>query len=183
MPRICLITLAATAAMLSAPAYAGAQDKRMKEHEPDAGDVAATPITDLNLRKDKIPDVLLAALTDPYDLGGLRRCGPLIAAVEELDGILGDDLDLPQEVRRGPSAGRVAQTVVGSFIPFRGIVREVSGANQHRRDIRAAIQAGLARRGFLKGVGQSRGCRYPARAAGPKEVAAHQAAIEAEEND
>lgn len=183
MLRKSLITLAAATAMLSAPAYARNQDKPMGDREPDAVDVAATPVTDLNLRKDKIPDVLLAAQANPYDLGGLSRCGPLIAAVEELDGILGDDLDLPQEVRRGPSAGRVAQSVVGSFIPFRGIVREVSGANRHQREVQAAIQAGLARRGFLKGVGQTKSCRYPARAAGPKELAAHQAAVEAEEKD
>lgn len=183
MLRNCLITVATASVILASPAHARKQDKPMREREPDVADVAATPVTDLNLRKDKIPEVLIAALTRPYDLGGLRRCAPLIAAVEELDSILGDDLDLPQEVRRGPSAGRVAQSVVGSFIPFRGIVREVSGANQHKRDIRAAIQAGLARRGFLKGVGQSRGCRYPARAAGPRQVAEHQAALEAEKKD
>jgi hypothetical protein len=59
----------------------------------------------------------------------------------------------------------MAQSVVGSLMPFRGIVREISGANDQRRKVQAAIEAGYARRAFLKGVGQERGCRYPARSA------------------
>src|SRR5690606_21992519 len=104
------------------------------------------------------------------DLTRLGSCGPLIREVEKLDNLLGDDFDLPQNIRGGPSAGRVAQSVVGSFIPFRGIIREVSGANQPQRKMQAAIQAGLSRRGFLKGVGQARGCRYPARPATKRDV-------------
>lgn len=174
-----LISVALTSALLAGPVQARKTDRPITDREPDAEDVATTPVSDLGLRKDEIPQLLLDAQTEPYNLDGLNRCRPLIDAVEELDSILGDDLDLPQSVRQGPSAGRVAQKVVGSFIPFRGIVREVSGANAHERRVQAAIQAGLARRGFLKGVGQSRGCRYPARPAGPREVEAHRAAIEA----
>jgi hypothetical protein len=55
--------------------------------------------------------------------------------------------------------------VVGSLIPFRGIIRELSGANDQQRKVSTAIQAGVARRAYLKGVGQQRGCAYPARAA------------------
>ncbi len=84
--------------------------------------------------------------------------------------MLGPDLDLPEEERARISAGRMAKTVVGSFIPFRGLIREVSGANDHDRQVRAAIQAGLARRGFLKGVGHAKGCAYPARPASEREV-------------
>ena len=70
------------------------------------------------------------------------------------------------------SAGRVAQAAVGSFIPFRGLIREISGANEQERKIQAAVQAGVARRAYLKGVGEARGCRYPARSAGPADIAA-----------
>ena len=177
--------------LLAAPGIASEPDESSPERpitdrNVDAVDVAATPVTDLNLRKDKIPQVLIDAQDAPYDLSGLRSCKPLIAAVEELDTILGDDLDLPREERGGPNAGRVAQSVVGSFIPFRGILREVSGANEQQRKVQAAIQAGLARRGFLKGVGQSRGCRYPARPASEKDIArivAERSAAEKEKKD
>lgn len=59
----------------------------------------------------------------------------------------------------------MAKNVVASFIPFRGILRELSGAAGQERDWRAAIYAGSVRRGFLKGLGQQKGCAYPARPA------------------
>lgn len=168
------LPLAITLALSCAPAMA-AQDKPITEDSPDAMDVAKTPVTDLNIDKQEIPQLLIAAQREPYSLGGLGRCSQLIAAVEQLDDLLGADIDLPQEERDRINAGRVAKTVVGSLIPFRGLIREVSGANEHDRKVRAAIQAGLARRGFLKGVGQSRGCRYPARPATRAEAAAYMA--------
>jgi hypothetical protein len=63
--------------------------------------------------------------------------------------------------------------VVSSLIPFRGLIRELSGANAQDRAIQAAIQAGLARRGFLKGVGAVRRCGYPASPASSQVVDAY----------
>ena len=135
------------------------------------GDAVTSPVTDLNLRRDTIPPLLIAAQAQPYSLAGLARCNQIIAAVREIDAVLGDDVDLPQGEGEGLSAGRVAQAAVGSVIPFRGLIREVSGANSRDRQMVAAIAAGSARRAFLKGYGQARGCRYPARAA-PQQAAA-----------
>lgn len=157
--------LAATLLALAAsPALARSQDKPVTDKSVDAVDVATTPMTDLNIRKDEIPTVLLIAQTSPYDIAQMGRCSQIAAAVGELDALLGDDIDLPQKGEERISPGRVAQSVVGSFIPFRGVVREISGANDQRRRMDAAIQAGVARRAFLKGYGQAKGCRYPARA-------------------
>lgn len=152
------------------PADAGkaadrAPDKPITQQDVGAKDVALTPLSDLNIKKGDIPEILLAAQEDPYDLTGLARCPQLAAEIGELNAVLGDDLDVAQVGRRGVSAGRAAQAAIGSFIPFRGLIREVSGANSQDRKIQAAIVAGSARRGFLKGVGQQRGCRYPARSA------------------
>lgn len=160
---IAFLTLSAS------PALAG-QDKPMTNDEPDAVDVAKTPVTDLNIDKREIPAILLQAQARPYTLTGLGRCSGLMSEVAALDQILGPDIDLPEEERGRISPGRVAKTVVGSFIPFRGLIREVSGANDHDRRVRVAVQAGLVRRGFLKGVGQAKGCAYPARAASEREV-------------
>lgn len=156
-------------ALSASPALAG-QDKPMTNDEPDAVDVAKTPVTDLNIDKREIPAILLQAQARPYTLTGLGRCSGLMSEVAALDQILGPDIDLPEEERGRISPGRVAKTVVGSFIPFRGLIREVSGANDHDRRVRVAVQAGLVRRGFLKGVGQTKGCAYPARAASEREV-------------
>lgn len=154
--------------LAAAPAIAAEPDepdKPVTERNPSIGDAAVTPVSDLNLKKGEIPPLLIAAQERPYHLGGLERCNQIAGAIRELDQLLGDDLDLPQEDGQRVTAGRVAQAAVGSFIPFRGLIREVSGANTHERRMQAAIDAGIARRAFLKGYGQARGCRYPARAA------------------
>lgn len=154
------------------PAEQKEPDKPVTEREPSMGDAVATPASDLNLKKDAIPPLLLTAQERPYSLAGLRRCTDLSAAITELDAVLGPDIDLPVDPKTGLTAGRVAQAAVGSFIPFRGLIRELSGANSQERKIQVAVQAGFARRAYLKGVGEARGCRYPARAAGPAEIAA-----------
>ncbi|MGH6788021.1 MAG: hypothetical protein ACREBO_14435 [Novosphingobium sp.] len=138
-------------------------DKPVTERSPSMGDAALTPASDLNLRKDEIPPLLIAAQSRPYDLTGLRRCPQISAAVSELDAMLGPDFDLPAGERDKITAGRVAQETVGAFIPFRGLIREISGANAHERRLQTAIIAGSARRAFLKGYGEAKGCKYPAR--------------------
>lgn len=143
-------------------------DKPVTDQDVSAGDVVRTPFSDLNLRKGDIPPLLIAAQADPYGMAGLRKCGQLSAAIADLDAVLGDDIDLPADGKQKLSAGRVAQAAVGSFIPFRGLIREISGANEQDRRLLLAVQAGFARRAFLKGFGQARGCRYPARAAPPQ---------------
>jgi hypothetical protein len=130
-----------------------------------AMDVAKTPMTDLNIRPDEIPKLLLDAQASPYGVAGLTRCSQIAAEVGEFDAVLGQDVDLPAMAGPRVSPGRVAQSVVGSFIPFRGIVRELSGANAQDRALQYAIQSGLARRAFLKGYGEAKGCLYPARSA------------------
>jgi hypothetical protein len=160
MASLCPIVL-----VLAGPVLARAPEEPVTERNPSMGDAVTTPVSDLNLKKGEIPPLLVAAQERPYHLGGLERCNQIAAAVRELNQLLGDDIDLPQEDAQRVTAGRVAKAAIGSFIPFRGLIREVSGANTHERRMQAAIDAGIARRAFLKGYGQARGCRYPARAA------------------
>lgn len=158
-------------------------DKPITEQDVDAADVALTPLSDLNLRKGEIPQLLIDAQEQPYTLAGLARCSQIAAAVGQLDAVLGEDIDVAQAKGQRVSAGRVAQSVAGSFIPFRGVIRELSGANAQERKVQAAIYAGTARRAFLKGVGQQRGCRYPARSATPEVIAAAEAQAAAAARD
>lgn len=170
MGRVALPLSAILVGLLAAASPVAAQPdepagKPLTNRDVGAMDVARTPVTDLNLHKDEIPQLLIDAQTKPYDLGGLGKCSQIAAQIGEFDAVLGDDIDLPQTPGQRVSPGRVAQSVVGSFIPFRGIIREVSGANDQRRRMDAAIAAGLMRRSFLKGIGQQKGCNYPARSA------------------
>lgn len=144
---------------------AAEQAKPITQRDPSAVDVVATPVTDLNLRKGEIPAILLAAEAEPYSLRGLGRCPAISAEIRRFDAVLGDDIDIAQAPNRKVSAGKVAQSVVGSFIPFRGVIRELSGASEQERRVQAAFYAGTARRSFLKGVGLQRGCAWPARPA------------------
>lgn len=169
--------------LLAAPAQALARDhgRPITQREPDAADVAKTPMTDLNLSRTEIPALLVEAEKRPYSIQNLETCPQLAAAVEELNTVLGPDLDLPRSERSRFSKGRIAQWAVGTFIPFRSLIREVSGANRQQRKIADAIQAGLARRGFLKGIGTARNCPYPASPATESIIAQHAAAIEKED--
>ncbi|MBV7266902.1 hypothetical protein KCG45_11985 [Erythrobacter sp. WH131] len=136
---------------------------QVQQEEPDAEEVARTPLTDLNIDPEDIPEVLIEAEANPYLSDGLVSCNAIVSEIARLDSVLGPDYDLIGSGDSGLSRGQVAQSVVGSFIPFRGIVREVSGAAGDQRKARSAATAGMVRRGFLKGIGQERGCAYPAR--------------------
>ena len=159
------LTAALAASIVAAPAQARDPDEQAMNRTPDAQDVAMTPVTDLNLKKDEIPSVLLAAAVDPYASTGIRECADIAAALTPLDAALGPDMDVVQPDSERVSAGAVAKSVVASFIPFRGVLRELSGAADHQREFQAAIYAGAIRRGFLKGLGQQMKCPYPSRPA------------------
>ncbi len=157
------------------PPKAAEPEKPMNDRDVSASDVATTPLSDLNIKKGEIPQLLITAQEKPYDLSGISRCSQFAAAVGELDAVLGEDIDIAAVKNNRTSAGKVAQSVVGAFIPFRGVIRELSGANSQDRKIQTAIYAGSVRRAFLKGVGQQRGCRYPARSATAQIIAQEQA--------
>ena len=157
--------VAVTIALLASPVAARNQDQPVAGREPDAQDVAMTPLNDLNLSKDEIPAVLITAATDPYSSDGLDRCPAIQAAIADLDAALGPDMDVANGETDRLSTGRMAKSVVASFIPFRGILREITGAAGQERALQSAIYAGAVRRGFLKGLGQQKGCAYPARPA------------------
>jgi hypothetical protein len=82
--------------------------------------------------------------------------------VKELNQVLGPDYQpgaKHQENRMAKLAEAGGKTVINSLIPFRGLVREVSGAAPAQRNLNAAVDAGYARRGFLRGVHATRQCR------------------------
>lgn len=160
MRNICKLNLAFTLIALAAPAMA---QEDVTEDETDARDVVMTPLSDLNLAKDPIPPILLVARADPYSSQQLESCASIQMHIGDLDAVLGDDFDSAPPDEREMSAGGVAQSLVGMLIPFRGLIREISGANEHEYEFRKAIAAGLMRRAYLKGLGEAKGCDYPAR--------------------
>ena len=150
--------------LLSAP-IAAQTGEPARPGDKAVEDVITTPLSDVNLQKKEISPILLEILDDPYSLEGIRRCRDVIAAVTELNTALGPDFDTPVEETRGAkrrnTAVAIASGAIGSLIPFRFLIREISGANKAERNFQAAIYAGVVRRGFLKGYGKQRRCKAP----------------------
>lgn len=156
-----------TAISLALAPLAGAQAQSPVDPNVKAEDIPMQPLRDLNIDSEDVPPLLLDIGNDPYATGGLVSCDHLEQAIADIDLMLGADIDDPQErsdLQKGVnSAGRIAGSVVGGLIPFRGIVREISGAKGKERRLRVLVNAAMVRRGFLKGIGLARGCPYPAR--------------------
>ena len=117
---------------------------------------------DVGIDNKKVPPVLERAARAPYATQGTANCAQIGAGLRALNGVLGPDFGAATAVS-GNSAGKIAkvagEAVVDSVIPFRGLVREVSGAASAQRRMQAATYAGLARRGFLRGMARAKGCR------------------------
>ncbi len=125
------------------------------------GDIATQPLQDLNVKNKRLPEVLELARGNPYGIEGLRNCATINRDIAALSNVLGIDIDTPEDRRpnRGRQAANVGKSVVQGLIPFRGVIREVTGAAGAQREWDAAIDAGIARRGFLRGVARMRRCR------------------------
>lgn len=157
VPESAVAPAAQPPAQGASPSSSSNEDMRQK-----AGGIISQPARDVGLSRKDIPPVLVKAAEDPYSLVGLKSCKSLVAAMGELSEVLGPDYGAaprPRENRAGKLAEAGGAAVVNSLIPFRGLVREVSGAAPAERSLNAAIDAGLARRGFLRGVHRKQGCK------------------------
>ncbi len=143
---------------------------------PDRNNTASVPnavvapLHDLNITRQPIPPVLLAAITNPYDPVRPLNCARISQQLLVLQAALGPDLDEP-ETPQSPSLtlhnGRIALALLHgaaeSLLPFAGFVRTLSGAGHHDELVIEAITAGSVRRGYLKGMGEAMNCPHPAR--------------------
>jgi hypothetical protein len=124
-----------------------------------AGDAAMQPLEDFNLKSRKIPARLLLAQEAPYETEGLETCTSLHSKIIALDDVLGPDADAEAD-ETGLMRGvlKTSGNLLSSFIPFRGVVRALSGANRKRAEMAAAVYAGIARRSYLKGYSAAKDC-------------------------
>ena len=126
---------------------------------------ATTPLSDLNVVRAEIPEVLKAAAAAPYAPPADASCPGIAAGIRALDEVLGPDLDAPHTagnpglLDRGEDAatGALQRTAEG-VVPFRGWIRKLSGAERYARQVNAAITAGGVRRGFLRGLAAAKAC-------------------------
>ena len=145
--------------------------------EPEAGagaeikGVLTQPVDDFNLTRTEIPPELLPIEADPYGPPKGPRCADLTAEIALIDHLLGEDLmkkEAPADTslltkdNAAKAARNTARSAASSWIPFRGLVREVTGAESHARAFKEAVLAGMVRRACLKGVREMRRCPIPA---------------------
>lgn len=144
-----------------APAAPIAPQSRAYSAGATAADIAMQPAKDIGVKKTQIPQVLIDSEASPYAMADTANCERMFKALAELDEALGPDYTV-ERVDTGSRAGKIAEAggraVVNSIIPFRGIVREVTGAAADDRRYASAVDAGIARRGFLRGLQTAQGC-------------------------
>lgn len=128
------------------------------------GDAITAPLEDVNLKREEIP-VQLRALRGPYPMRAPADCAGIASHVADLTAVLGPDADTrlsEEDGRLGRFAGEGALDVISDtatdLIPFRSIVRFATGATAHDKKVRRAYQNGIARRAYLKGLGEAKGC-------------------------
>ncbi len=170
--RPTLIILAIAIPLAGCQAGSSAMDGA-RQFGAGLGAAATAPLDDLNLRRRRIPTVLLQAEANPYDLRNLNQCSTIGAEIARLNEALGPDTDEPPPAdgswlseRAADAASAAALDAIRDattdFIPGRSWIRQLSGAEQHSRHVQSAIEAGRLRRAFLKGTGMQRNCAPPA---------------------
>ncbi len=157
----------------------------------NVGDAASVPLHDLNLMRDQIPPALIRAYARPYDQTGMDTCPAIADQIHQLDLALGPDVDIPQAPTQekdmfnkgaalaADAALDAVRSATGGVIPVRSWVRRVSGAARAEQEAKAVALAGSVRRGYLKAIGQSKGCDWPASPLAPQVYQARVAAAQA----
>ena len=148
-----------------------ATERAISQSQDGFGDAALSPLEDVNLKRAKIPEKF-KQIKNPYLVAVETECEKIAEEVLELDALLGRDWDIPPPDKKalseraadGASTAFLDTVASGAsgLIPYRGIVRTVTGANSHATKVRKAYERGSHRRTFLKGIGLAKGCEYPA---------------------
>lgn len=135
------------------------------QREVQVAEALTSPLSDLNLVNAPIPEVLRAAQSRPYAPPAPLQCADLQAQIAELSAVLGPDLDTPAVDAPFNLVERSTDLVIDqlrgnaqSVLPYRKWVRKLSGAERYSGQVAAAVAAGTARRAYLKGWAEARGC-------------------------
>ena len=153
-----LYLAAAALALISATPALAAEDIAAtgKKHVKTLMD---RPLGDLNVMQPAVAAALRRAAQAPYAPAD-PSCENLTWEIQQLDAALGRDFDTraPSKDKTLPSVSQLEGEAAGSFIPYEGALRFITGADRRDRKTAEMILAGAVRRAFLKGTGDARGC-------------------------
>jgi hypothetical protein len=144
MRAILFVLLAAGLCGCATPAATGGE----AASDP-VGEAISQPLRDLSLIRDRLPEAVIRAAAEPYLMP--TDCGAARTELTELDAALGPDVDATAATD-GLGEHIVSEAIRSAAgLPFRGAVREITGAARRDRAAARAVLAATARRGFLKG--------------------------------
>jgi hypothetical protein len=166
------LALAAGLAMAAPVAEAADPPKPASEGDNTIGGAIAQPARDLNVMREKIPPPLAIAASAPYLPPA--DCQSADTEIAQLTRVLGGDIDAPDTSNGdNPAEAAVAGAVRSAIgLPFRGVIRRLSGAEKRDQTFRAAVMAGMVRRGYLRGVRAQMNCDAPTAVAASEPEAA-----------
>jgi hypothetical protein len=125
---------------------------------PPAPSGTATGDTGLGLAGADTPQALKTIAAAPYLTSNPPDCATMAREIGDLDHLLGPDADVPATDDSRDAAGRLAMGLVRGAIPYRWVVRWITQAGRKDRELQRAILAGVARRGYLKGLRRGLAC-------------------------
>lgn len=139
-----------------------------------AWEAVQSPFEDIGMKKQTIPEKLQQIVDNPYAMPEELSCEGIESEITELDTLLGPDVCTPENQTGAASSSKGEYVEKGAglaknravdmvssrvnIIPFRGVVRQISGAERHLKLVERSYQAGKLRRAFLKGLMVSGGC-------------------------
>ena len=168
-----LLVIAAALGLSACSTVGGGVGDTLRMTRNGVGDAVTAPFKDFNLVRPKMPVALAAAAKDPYRRPERTDCAYLAHEIAQLDLALGPDLDVPRgadktglrtrgAVAVSDAALSALRDVTTGWIPFRSVVRRLTGAADRQDDIEDAVHAGGVRRAYLKGLGLQQNCPHPA---------------------
>ncbi len=133
-----------------------------------ANEAAVQPFRDIGIVRRKVP-AALARIGDPYAPPSGETCQWISYEIQQLDEALKGEVatntgpDNRSMQAKGGSMAKTGATEavrgVGSMlVPQRGLIRMLSGASKSDRLYEEAEQRGMVRRGYLRGLADSKGC-------------------------
>lgn len=127
-----------------------------------------SPLHDLSLMEDEIPAPLVTVSDNPYSMPDFKRCSTLRDEMAALNSALGPDVDAPKLIYDDfdsatlKGTGMLKDAAVGfvhsqaNVLPVRDIVRSITGANAHDKEMAKAVEAGKLRRAYLRGIAMAK---------------------------
>jgi hypothetical protein len=145
-----------------------------------AFEAVQSPLVDLNIKRETIPQALQDIAGNPYVLDDKPKCSQLAGDVAALDAMLGPDMQKNKRTKLASEGSLTDAASVSSYtqegasmlqneaigfvagkasiIPFRGLVRRITGASDHAKEVALAYESGKLRRAYLKGMMSAMKC-------------------------